>query len=240
MSPDNRKHRGAHPADEKLFASDNLSRLRMATSELSWLLNHGYAMKASLKLVGDQYQLTERQRLAVSRAACTDRQLERRAIRRLPIEKVEGENLLIDGFNLIITIEAALGGGVLLHCRDGCIRDLSSVHGSYRSVLETERAINLIGEALTVLRPASVLWLLDRPISNSGRLAQRIKDMANMKGWSWNIEVIFNPDAVLSSSNGIVVTSDSGILDEPVRWLDLNGYLISNFLLDCWIVELGE
>ena len=31
---------------------------------------------------------------------------------------LRGERLLIDGFNLLITLEAALSGAVLLRCRD--------------------------------------------------------------------------------------------------------------------------
>src|SRR5947209_5735414 len=160
--PDIRKHRGAHPEDRKLFADDQLPALRTAVRELSWLLSRDYSIKGALKLVGDRHALTERQRLAVSRAACSDQSKEHLAATRLPVEAVAGEELIIDGFNLTITIEAALSGGVLIHCRDGCIRDLSSVHGSYRSVNETDQAISLIGTALESLRPKSVSWLLDR------------------------------------------------------------------------------
>ncbi|HKC63808.1 MAG TPA: DUF434 domain-containing protein, partial [Pyrinomonadaceae bacterium] len=102
MSPDKRQHRGAHPADRELFAQENLWRLRAAISELSWLLNRGYAMKAALKLVGDQYNLTERQRLAVSRAVCTDAQRRLRGAHCLPVQTIENEDLVVDGFNLII------------------------------------------------------------------------------------------------------------------------------------------
>src|SRR6266702_7422173 len=144
--PDIRKHRGAHPEDRKLFADDQLSALRIAVADLSWLLSRDYSMKAALKLVGDRHALTERQRLAVSRAACSDQSQEQRTAKRLPVEAVAGKEIIVDGFNLIITIEAALSDGVLIHCRDGCIRDLSSVHGSYRSVNETADAIIMIGE----------------------------------------------------------------------------------------------
>src|SRR5205807_3063533 len=79
MSPDIRKHRGAHPEDRKLFADDQLPKLRAAVSELSWLLTRDYAMKGALKLVGDKFALTERQRLAVSRAGCSDQSQAHRA-----------------------------------------------------------------------------------------------------------------------------------------------------------------
>ena len=124
-------------------------------------------------------------------------------------------------------------------CRDGCIRDLSSVHGSYRSVDETDEAIALIGEALKTLRPASVPWMLDRPISNSVRLAKRIRDAARENQWNWTVEVVFNPDAEISASNRIVISSDSHILDESASWLNLSSFLIEKQLDQSWLIDLS-
>src|SRR5712664_1365582 len=132
MSPDIRKHRGAHPEDRKLFAAAQVPVLRTAVGELSWLLTRDYSLNGALKLVGDRYTLTDRQRLALARAACSDQSKERRAAALVNAEEIPGEDLIVDGFNLIITVEAALSGGLLLLCHDGCIRDLPSVHGSYR------------------------------------------------------------------------------------------------------------
>ena len=137
-------------------------------------------------------------------------------------------------------MEAALGGGLLIRSRDGCIRDLSSVHGSYRSVLETERAICLVGEALERLKPRPVKWLLDRPISNSGRLATRIKELAVKHDWPWSVEVIFNPDVAIISANEIAVSSDSSILDGVGRWINFNDYLVKRYLSDSWLVDFSQ
>ncbi len=239
MSPDIRKHRGAHPEDRKLFAADQLPVLRRAVCELSWLLTRGYSIKAALKLVGDRYLLSDRQRLAVSRAACSDQSKERRVETRLPTKSINGEELIVDGFNLIITVEAALSGGLLMICRDGCVRDLSSVHGSYRSVNETETAIALIGESLATLGPKSVMWLLDRPISNSGRLANRIRQFAREKDWNWDVETAFNPDSEIVSSGKIVVTSDGPLLDRVESWVDLNRQVIDASLAELWLIDLS-
>ena len=239
MSPDSRKHRGAHPEDRNLFAAEQLPVLRTATSELSWLLTRGYSIKGALKLVGDRYTLTERQRLAVSRAACSDQSKERRARTLISTEDVAGKDLIVDGFNLLITMEAALSGGLLMICRDGCIRDLASVHGSYRSVEETDEAITLIGEAIETLQPMSVRWVLDRPISNSGRLAKRIRDAARQKQWNWTIEVAFNPDAEISASGRIVISSDSHVLDESATWLNFSRFLIDKRLDQHWLIDLS-
>jgi len=237
--PDIRKHRGPHPDDRKLFAAEQLPVLRTAAGELSWLLTRDYSLKGAVKLVGDRYMLTDRQRLAVSRAACSDQSKERRAAVLVDAAAVPDQGLVVDGFNLIITVEAALSGGLLMLCRDGCIRDLSSVHGSYRTINETEIAIKLIGEAFEKLRPKSVEWLLDSPISNSGRLAQSIRDLASAKGWNWKVETLFNPDAAITKSKEVVISSDSHILDGAERWLNFNRYLVVERLAESWVIDLS-
>jgi hypothetical protein len=240
MSSRNHRHRGAHPADQKLFALKNHEILRQAVHDLSWLLSRGYAPTASLKLVGDHFALKERQRLAVARAACSDQQRESRERICLPLESVKGQDLLIDGFNIIVTTEAALSGGVLIRCRDGCVRDMSSVHGSYRSVAETEEAIRLISETLLGAKPASALWLLDQPVSNSGRLAQRIRETAAEHNWPWSVEVVMNPDKILRSADQIVVTADSNILDSVKGWINLGEMLVTQRQPEAWIVDLRD
>jgi len=239
MSPDIRQHRGAHPEDRKLFADDQLTALRTATTELSWLLTHGYAIKGALKLVGDRHALTDRQRLAVSRAACSDQSKTHRLSSRVGMESLRGEEVIIDGFNLIITIEAALSGGVLLSCRDGCIRDLSSVHGSYRSVNETADAIIMIGEVLANAGAKSAAWILDKPISNSGRLAQRIRELAANRSWAWTVDLAFNPDAELIRSKSMVISSDGPLLDRVLRWSNLAGLMIEKRVADAWLIDLS-
>lgn len=238
--PDSRQHRGAHPDDRHLFAPEKMPALRMATSDLSWLLTRGYALHSSLKLAGDRYGLGERPRVAVSRAACSDPSLERRKTTCLDVECMRNADLVVDGFNLLITVEAALGGGLIMVCRDACTRDLASVHGTYRSVLETEEALHLIGKTLQSLAPASVLWLLDRPVSNSGRLAQTLREAAALHGWPWRVEVVLNPDADIPTTGRIAITSDSSILDRVARWVNFSAHLITAHLPQAWRIDLRE
>lgn len=239
MSPDRRRHRGAHPEDARLFAPERIDALRTAVSELSWLLGRGYQVKSALKLVGDRHNLRERQRLAVARAACSDESRSDRLAREVNASEVEGADLIVDGFNLVITLEAALGGGLLVLCRDGCVRDLSSVHGSYRAVCETERAVLLAGEVLSTLRPASALWLFDSPVSNSGRLAERVRTLASKHDWPWQVRAEFNPDRDIINSPNLAVTSDSNVLDHTPRWLNLPRLVIQRHIPSPWLVDLN-
>jgi hypothetical protein len=240
MSPDIRKHRGAHPDDRKLFADDQLLKLCEGVRELSWLLTREYTMKGALKLVGDKFSLTERQRLAVSRAACSDQSKGHRDASQVEAESLKHQHVVIDGFNLIITIEAALSGGVLLVGRDGCVRDLSSVHGSYRSVDETESAIQLIGELLIEHGAASARWILDKPISNSGRLAERIRTIAARREWNWSVDVAFNPDSEIVTSEGVTISSDGPLLDRIKSWTNFARHLIEKRLADSWLIDLSS
>jgi hypothetical protein len=240
LSPDIRQHRGPHPADQKLFSNEYLPHLRSGVTELSWLLTHGYAPKAAVKLVGDKHRLTERQRFAVARAACSDASLIRRQSTLALTADLKDAQVIIDGFNLIITVEAALSGGVLLICRDECIRDLSSVHGSYRAVSETDAAMVLIGEELQRLQVKTVEWLLDQPISNSGRLAKRMRELAAARGWPWTVELLFNPDERINSSEKVAITSDGVVLDRVNRWVNFKEYLVKEQLRESWIVQLNK
>ena len=219
--PQRQTHRGKHPEDDALFAPKWLPVLRNAVADLSYLLTRGYSASAALKLVGDHYQLHARHRLALSRAACSDDAVARRKAREVAAEGIRGQRLLIDGYNALITVETALSGGVLIRGRDGCIRDIAGVHGSYRKVAETMPALWLIGETLSAFGPAECAWYLDAPVSNSGSLASLMREEAAQHGWPWTVEAEQNPDRILESSSDVVVTSDSIVLDRAQRWLNL-------------------
>ncbi len=219
--PDTRKHRGPHPPHEEVFARTAWPALPQAVGPLSWLLTRGYAPVSALKLVGDRFELTDRQRRAVLRSSCSDQALEHRLSTKVEPAAIADRVLHLDGFNVLTTIEAALAGGVLILGRDGCLRDMASMHGNYRKVEETRPALRLIGESLAGWRPAECVWLLDKPVSNSGRLKGILCEIAGEQGWNWRAELVPDPDADLRSSNEIVASADSAVIDFCPAWLNL-------------------
>ena len=200
-----------HPGDDRLFAAKELPALRAGTFDLSWLLSRGYADVSALKLVGDRHELTVRQRQAVSRCACSDAARQARAAARATRAQLADLPLAIDGLNCLIILESALSHGVVLRGRDGALRDLASVHGTYRQVAETSFAIEMIGRHLHAGEhaPSTVLWYLDRPVANSGRLRALLLETAERRGWPWSCELVNNPDAVLVHHAGVVATSSA-------------------------------
>ncbi|MHC4556643.1 MAG: DUF434 domain-containing protein [Planctomycetota bacterium] len=236
--PDKRTHRGPHPADEKLFTSGAISDLQLALADFSLLLTKGYAEKSALKLVGDKYSLTQRQRLAIMRSACSDQQLVSRNRSRVELKNIAGQSIAIDGYNILITVEAAMSGGLIFKGRDGCFRDLASIHGTYRKVTETIPAVELIGGFLQQIGAGNSLWLLDSPVSNSGRLKTLIGELALKNNWSWEIELSLNPDAQLKKTNLIVASSDSVVLDGCKKWVNLASEIIKNKLASAKVIDL--
>jgi len=237
--PDKRTHRGPHPADEKLFAAGAISNLRTAIADFSLLLTKGYAEKSALKLVGDRFSLTERQRLAIMRSACSDQQLVSRNQRCVTLKNLVGRAIAIDGYNVLITVEAAMSGGVIFKGRDGCFRDLASVHGTYRKVTETIPAVELIGQFLREVGAGKALWLLDSPVSNSGRLKTLIGELARKNNWNWEIELLLSPDAELKKTDLIVASSDSVVLDGCRSWVNLATEIIKNKLPSAKVMDLS-
>ena len=58
--------------------------------------------------------------------------------------ELRGQEIWLDGFNVLTVIESALGGGVILIGREGC-RDVAGVYSHYHKVAETVPSIRAIG-----------------------------------------------------------------------------------------------
>jgi hypothetical protein len=237
--PDTRSHRGPDPRDALAFGPSSQPSLRAAVSDLSWLLGRDYAPVSALKLVGDRWRLTERQRQAVRRASCADALQERRRAHQVAPAELAGQDLAIDGFNVLTTIESALGGGVVLLCRDQACRDIAGVHGSYRKVAETVPALELLAAALAEIGVRQCRWLFDRPVSNSGRIRDLVLQIATAESRHWTVALVNDPDPLLKESPEIVVTSDSEILDGCARWFNLARQVIETQCPDANVIDLS-
>lgn len=232
---------GAHPKDEELFAPDALPALRAAAEELTWLRRRGYPPESALKLVGDRHQLRERQRTALARATSEAATAGARAARRVASNASPPARLLVDGFNQVITAEVALAGGVLVTTVDGGLRDLAGIHGTWRRGPRTREALLLLAGRLRARgwERVPARWLLDAPVSNSGRLAEEVRAVAAERSLPWEAEVVPNPDPLLAAAaeGEAVASGDAPVLDRCRAWLDLAAEAVRS-LPSAWIVDL--
>ena len=216
--------RGYSPDDEKEFDAKSLDKLLKAGRDLLYLLNQGYNIKGASTFVGNHYLLSERQRLALVRAVSPNDSIEKRMSKEIK-STLQDAVVNIDGFNTIITLEVALSDSLLLKCMDGTIRDLAGLRGTYRLIDKTDSAIMLIGKALENNKIGKAVFYLDAPVSNSGRLKQRIIELLAQFSFEVQVEVINNVDVVLQKLDN-VITSDAIILDKCSSWINLNAEIM--------------
>lgn len=233
------QHRGPGPKDERLFGAEQLPVLRAAASDLCWLLDRGYAPRSALELVGNRHNLTSRQRMAVARYACSRAELEQRRQREVAPAQLRGEELWLDGFNVLTVLESALAGGVVILGRDGCCRDIAGIHRRYRKMQETVPALRLVGEAAARWGVSRCRWWLDRPVSNSGRLRALILDLAATEGWPMDVELSFSPDHVLADSPHVIATADGIVLERARRWVNLVRHIITERIPQARLLDLS-
>ena len=237
--PRHQTHRGLAPQDERLFAAGQLPALRTAAADLCWLLDRGYASRSALELTGNRYDLTSRQRMAVSRYACSAAEAQDRGKRRVDISELKGSELWLDGYNVLTILESALSGGIVLLCRDQCCRDIAGIHRRYRTVSETLPVLSMVGEAAAKWGIKRCRWWLDKPISNSGRLKKVILEVAGQAGWPMEVELEYSPDHVLSHTEEIIATSDGAVLDRCQRWINLARLMISDRIPRARLLDLS-
>ncbi len=230
--------RGYVPSDEKEFGQNALPLLKRAQQDILYLLEQGYPIKSASTYVGNHYILSERQRIAIVRATANSETLIMRRNKQLPV-KGPYKKVAIDGFNVIITLEVALSASTLIRCMDGTIRDLAGLRGTYRIIDKTEKAIELLGDKLSELQIEEAVIYLDSPVSNTGRLKQKILDLLSEKPYQVLVELVDNADVILERLDH-VVTQDSIILNKCLNWINLTADIITKKLPQTTYIDLGQ
>lgn len=230
-------NRGFDAEDSRWFSKKEIVKLKKAQEEIFWLLNRGYNINSIMNFVGGHYQFSIRQRQALKRSTGCEKATQKRLSKMIPCENIKDDNIYIDGFNLIITIEVALSNGVLIIGNDAAVRDIAGIQGSYRLIDKTDKALEIIGKALDHFKAKNVKFFLDSPVSNSGRLKERI--LLHSISWHCNtsVELVPNADKLLCDM-GRIITSDSIILDECKSWFNLARKIVEDYIPEARVVDL--
>ena len=228
--------RGYVPEDKEAFGIKALPILRKAAEEIQFLINRGYPVKSASTFIGNHYLLSERQRIALVRSISTEEAIRKRRVKEIK-EGLEGQCLYIDGLNLMITLEVALSESTLIEGMDGTIRDLAGLRGTYKLIDKTDQAILLIGEQLRKWQISKVVFYLDAPVSNTGRLKVRLLELLSC--YPFEVEVLLVPNAdVILEALEYVVSSDAIILDKCKSWVNLGATIIKESLNVAHLVNL--
>ena len=227
--------RGFVPSDEREFGAEAIPKLRQAAEDVYYLLNHGYPVKGATRFIGDHFMFSERQRLALARTVSPKENVISRKTRE--VTDIAGETIYIDGFNIIIGLEIAFSDSMLFRCMDGTIRDLAGLRGTYRLIPETDLAINALLKTLKKQKVSKGVIYLDKPVSNSGRLKQKIYEY--VKNVDFEVEVLIE-DAVdyELKTKPFIASGDAIILDACEKWFNLAKYVIKDSIGDYPYIDI--
>ncbi len=200
--------------------------LQNAAADFRYLLSRGYPRGAVLSLVGNRYQLdhTTRQILHRGVFAPDAAQARRAKLRLLP--DLAGQALGIDGHNVLITLECALQKLPLVAADDGFIRDVGQVSGAFKPSAATDRALALLGDYLVQHQSGPVRVFYDAPLSLSGELARRTRELWESQGLAVTAAAVPVPERELQAFPGPVASSDTHLIDGRKEIVDLAGEII--------------
>lgn len=215
---------GGFTAVEKhsaLSAAYRKDLLTQAALDFFYLQNRLYPRRAALEWVGNRYRLTGFERHVLHRGVFPQRDaLRRRGSRCLGMEWLS-RPLFVDGHNVQITVESAIGGRTLLKANDGAVRDLAGQSARFRLSELSEMAVAVIFRFLEEFRPSHLFFLFDAPMSHSGLLASSYRKRMKEKGFRGDALAVPVPEREFPLSECVVASSDGAVIDRSFLWFDL-------------------
>jgi hypothetical protein len=224
---------------------DNMPLLLQAAADFRYLLNRGYPRQASLTLVGNRYDLPRTARQILHRGVFAAELAQARRAKLRPLAALAGAPLAVDGHNVLITLESALLGRVLVVADDGFLRDVAQLSRAYRDSPATRQALTLLAAYVCRHRPGPLTILYDAPMKRSGELAEKTREIFAAQGLAAEARAVPVPERELLASPGVVATSDTHLIDAREVVVDLAGEIIRKELagvarLFSLSSELGE
>lgn len=204
--------------------------IRDAFIDYKYFLNRNYSRKIALDAVTTRYNLTKLERLLLYRCVHSDYEIE--TIRR----KISYEReVVIDGYNLALTLLSAINGEEVFLCDDGFFRDLGL--GKYKNSNLIIDALIIISEYCEKLNLTCEI-ILDSQISKSGEIASELRKRNIMA------KTVNKADKEVILSNKIIYSNDFLVLYKSQRITNIfNELFIENdfkIIRGPWIVSTEE
>lgn len=197
-----------------------------AAADFRFLLARGYPRKAALGLVGNRYGLDETARRLLHRGVFAPEVAAARRAKLRRLRELPGQPLALDGHNVLITLSCAARHLPLVAADDGFIRDVGEVSRAFRVSAATDRVLALMADYLADQAAGPVEVFYDAPLSLSGELAGRTREIFASRGLAVQAAAVPVPERLLSGFPGAIATSDTALIDAHATVVDLAGEII--------------
>jgi hypothetical protein len=197
-----------------------------AAADFRFLLARGYPRAAALALVGNRYGLDHTARQLLHRGVFAPELASARRAKLRLLRDLPGRPLALDGHNVLITLECAGRGLPLVAADDGFIRDVGEISGAFKVSPATDRVLAQLADYLAAHPTGPVDVFYDAPLSRSGELARRTREVFASRNLTVQAAAVPVPERLLSAFPGAIVTSDTALIDGHTAVVDLAGEII--------------
>jgi hypothetical protein len=197
-----------------------------AAADFRFLLARGYPRQNALTLVGNRYGLDHATRQLLHRGVFAPVVAAARRARLQLLRNVPGRPLALDGHNVLITLECAARGLPLVAADDGFIRDVGEISGAFKVSPATDRVLAQLADYLAHHPTGPVDVFYDAPLSRSGELARRTREVFASRNLTVQAAAVPVPERLLSAFTGVIATSDTALIDAHAAVVDLAGEII--------------
>jgi hypothetical protein len=182
-----------------------------ALSDYYFLITNEYPEKGSLKIVGDRYHLRTEVRTLLYRGITSTEKSKKRTSRIVPDPITP---LLIDGYNVLMTLMNYRLGRFVFISTDGICRDAAWQFGKIGSEPVFNECIILLTDFLRLFRNLQIIIYLD----NSNKNCREHSDLLKINTEdNTRIERVASADnSLLKHQEGTIATSDSEIIDGSI------------------------
>ena len=201
-----------------------------AVKDYYYLLENDYSKKATIKLIGDRYRLTGLERSVLLRGIIKKEKALERKNKLLKEFEINNKLLVIDCYNVLMTVISYLSGKFFYIANDGFLRDAGEFHGKIGKSEGISKALTLLFKYLSNNKMERIEMYLDSPVTNSKELSKNICMLFDKYKIIGNSYVVKSADYYLiHSKDGICSTSDSTIIDHKDKIFDLSYFILKFF-----------
>ncbi len=201
-----------------------------AAKDYKYLLNRGYNAITSLNLVSNHYKLSKEERLALYRSIHSNSIASSILRKTVEPQNLSSDLLIIDGFNVLITLTAALRCKQLIRGDDGFVRDILGVFGRVKYNRILFRAVYYLVYSLFSLNIERIVVVLDKNVKWSKLFSDILYKVLLTYVPYPSIFLAHKSDKKILSLNGIISSSDIVVLMHARKVFDIAGYIISRFM----------
>ena len=182
--------------------------------------------------MADHFQLSLEERHILTRVIMPPDKIVSRINKKVACSGIRDRTLLLDGYNILLSVDSLLKKELMWFCDDGYIRDTRYYFSKAKQAEDLEEALEAVLRFLSKAGPKSVFFLLDAQISRSGELAGFIRHKMGEYGVSGEAKTSKITDFDLKAEgrnlekNVILATSDGIIIDSVLEVLDIPACLM--------------